>query len=180
MNKTHWITYGFVESSIGILLCWWWCTFVCVFMFLCCTVYIGCSSEKCGVFVCFAVFDNWPLLQSHSQYLVKYFKTGFLQANKSHRCSTGTWIVVQNVEENLYIWNYLYGYNRGGGVVVRERRSCKYFAAWTPLWQIALATGGTLTLKHWPAISLFSGPNYPQTRDLASKEHHTWSYAKFV
>jgi len=33
------------------------------------------------------------------------------------------------------------------GIVVRERRSGKYFGAGTALRQISLATGGTLTLK---------------------------------
>ena len=59
--------------------------------------------------------------------------------------------------------------------------SGKYFEAGTALRQISLATGGTLTLKRsgksrrrayslgWPSISLFSGTNCPQTRDLAPK-----------
>ena len=50
-----------------------------------------------------------------------------------------------------------------------ERRSGKY--------TVSLATGGTRTAFRqitsyslgWPSISLFSGPNCPQTRDLASK-----------
>jgi len=35
------------------------------------------------------------------------------------------------------------------GVVVRERRSGKYFGAGTAIRQISLATGGTLTLKRF-------------------------------
>ena len=69
----------------------------------------------------------------------------------------------RNVIDFSQIWKRcIFEYHRSTcnarrrGVVVRGRRSGKYFGAWTALRKISLAIGGTLTLKAFQQIMSYS------------------------